>query len=182
MSLFLSRGGYYFYLLQEDARAAIEKNVGGEDFSVSIYTKISEIPVAVRGIVFSRGIFHIMAWRLLSTRAFLVCIKSKDGDLAAYGWVQSWKQFRLRFRCIAQNGYILGPCVTMPNWRRKGLYLEVLRQSVVRTINSSPVFIFCEADNVPSAKGIEKAGFTYIGYLHETRMVKIFNRARWYPA
>ena len=58
---------------------------------------------------------------------------------------------------------MLGPYWTHERLRGRGLYGRLLQQSLHLCDKEHPIVIFTTPDNIPSQKGIEKAGFTLKG-------------------
>jgi ribosomal protein S18 acetylase RimI-like enzyme len=99
------------------------------------------------------------------------CYAAWVGDrIAAYGWVSFDEEYvgelRLTLRFLPGEAYIWD-CVTVPAFRRNHLYSALLvfilgelrRQAVQR------VWIGADLDNIPSQRGIDRAGFRRIADL-----------------
>ena len=86
------------------------------------------------------------------------------GDLAAYGWVSFDEEFigelGLRLKLLPGEAYIWD-CVTLPAFRQNHLYSALLGY-MLHELRAEPfcrVWIGADYDNLPSQRGIERAGF-----------------------
>jgi hypothetical protein len=59
----------------------------------------------------------------------------------------------------------IGDCITDDRYRGLGIYPMVLRRIARDHAGKVQVFILVAPDNIPSIKGIEKAGFQFMGRL-----------------
>lgn len=68
----------------------------------------------------------------------------------------------LKFPFLAKTSVEIGPCVTYPNFRGRGIYPAVLRH--IRASGwYKDYYMFISEDNTSSIRGVEKAGFVKIG-------------------
>jgi len=101
-----------------------------------------------------------------------------DGRLAAYGWVsfqeESIGELSLRVRLLPDEAYIWN-CVTLPEYRRHYLYsaLLVYIVSELHADQFSRVWIGADLENIPSQRGIARAGFIYIADLIVARVLAL---------
>ena len=101
-----------------------------------------------------------------------------DGTLAAYGWVSFDEEFigelNLRLRLLPGEAYIWN-CVTLPAFRQKYLYTGLLAHIVgeLRNEQFSRVWIGADLDNIPSQRGIARAGFTHVADLVVARVLTL---------
>jgi hypothetical protein len=101
-----------------------------------------------------------------------------DGRLAAYGWVSFKEEFigelNLRLRLLPSEAYIWD-CATLPAFRRKHLYSALLVYVVreLRKEQLSRVWIGADLDNLPSQRGIARAGFTHVADLVVARVLTL---------
>ncbi len=85
-------------------------------------------------------------------------------DLAAYGWVTFDKErigeMGVCFHLVPGEAYIWD-CVTVPSYRRCGLYTALLAHIVdeLRVEGLCRIWIGADGDNLPSQKGIARVGF-----------------------
>ncbi len=87
-----------------------------------------------------------------------------EGRVAAYGWVSFDEEFvgelNLRLRLLPGEAYIWD-CVTAPPFRQNHLYTALLGY-ILRELRAPPVcraWIGANLENVPSQRGIARAGF-----------------------
>ena len=99
-------------------------------------------------------------------------------NLAAYGWVSIDEDFigelNLRLRLPPREAYIWN-CVTLPVFRQKYLYTGLLAHIVgeLRKEQFSRVWIGADLDNIPSQRGIARAGFTHVADLVVARVLTL---------
>jgi predicted acetyltransferase len=97
-----------------------------------------------------------------------------DDNIAAYGWVSFDEEFigelNLRLRLLPGEAYIWD-CATLPAFRRKHLYSALLTHILadLSTEKWYRVWIGADFDNLPSQRGIARAGFNYIADLVVSR-------------
>jgi len=75
-----------------------------------------------------------------------------------------------KFPFMTKTDYQIGPCVTYPDFRGKGIYPIVLKHIVSTMSNGkSSFYMLVEEKNAASIKGIEKAGFGKSANIKKTR-------------
>lgn len=95
-----------------------------------------------------------------------------DNVIAAYGWVsfefEDIGEINLRLRLRPAEAYVWD-CATLPEFRRQGLYSSLLTHILreLRAENLERVWIGAEAANLPSLKGIARAGFMHVADVFE---------------
>jgi RimJ/RimL family protein N-acetyltransferase len=72
----------------------------------------------------------------------------------------------------------IGDCFTDDRYRGKGIYPYVLRKIAKQYAHTTQVFILVAPDNIPSIKGIEKAGFQFTARLRSFRFLVFYFRKR----
>jgi hypothetical protein len=99
------------------------------------------------------------------------CYAAWSGNqLAAYGWVSFEEEYigelNLHLRLVPGEAYIWD-CVTLPAFRQNHLYSALLDYIVkeLRAENLCRVWIGADLDNVPSQRGIARAGFQAVADL-----------------
>lgn len=93
-----------------------------------------------------------------------------DGQIAAYGWVsfieEDIGELNLRIKLLPGESYIWD-CATLPAFREKLLYsallIHILRE--LHAQNICRTWIGADLENVPSQKGIARAGFHHVADL-----------------
>lgn len=81
----------------------------------------------------------------------------------------------VKFPFLGKNEYVIGPSVTSERYRRKGSYVYMLDAiTSLAEYKNATFYMIVSADNLPSVKGIEKAGFIRCGRVSKTRISKIF--------
>jgi len=84
-----------------------------------------------------------------------------------------------KFPFLGREDYEIGPCVTNDSYRRKGSYAYML-EHITKDIKfeKSCFYMIVSDDNLPSIKGIEKAGFLRCGNLIKTKFLKIYRKEK----
>jgi Acetyltransferase (GNAT) family len=103
-------------------------------------------------------------------------IASVGNDVAAYAWVsfdeEYVSEFNLRIRLLPGEAYIWN-CLTLPGFREQRLYSGLLAyiSSQLRTQEVCRIWICTDLENVPSQRGIERAGFHHVADLIVSRVL-----------
>lgn len=138
----------------------------------------------------------ISPWRL-SLKGERLGIKAKLGRLVF--WLLSKGRFRVfyvndpetgrvihtsyvmgrssKFPFMGKQDIHIGPCQTDPEQRGKGIYKAVLRHITRQAAYKNAYMIVAES-NLPSIKGIERAGFRHIGTVERSGLLKIYRRSK----
>jgi len=93
-----------------------------------------------------------------------------EGQLVAFGWVsyddEHIGELNLRVKLLPGEVYVWD-CATAPRFRGNGLYSALLSYTLseLRDQKICRVWIGADLDNVPSQKGIARAGFHHIADL-----------------
>lgn len=84
-----------------------------------------------------------------------------------------------KFPFMDRDDLEIGPCYTYPAFRGKGIYPKVLSEICRRRGNdTSSFYMIVDETNLPSIKGIEKAGFVRCGSVQKSRIGKSYNLVR----
>jgi GNAT superfamily N-acetyltransferase len=87
---------------------------------------------------------------------------------AAYGWVAGMGaeigELGVAFVLPAGDRY-LWDFATLPEWRGRGIYPHLLRAIIAGEMDAQRLWIIHAPENVPSCKGIARAGFVPVGEL-----------------
>lgn len=101
-----------------------------------------------------------------------------ESGLAGYGWVSFEEEFigelNLRVHLLPGEAYIWD-CVTFPTFRRQGLYSTLLIH-IAQDLSAKGfcrAWIGADLDNIPSQRGIARAGFQPVADLVETRVIAL---------
>lgn len=85
----------------------------------------------------------------------------------------------VKFSFMSRNDLEIGPCYTYPAFRGKGIYPKVLSEICRRRANDiSSFYMIVDETNLPSIKGIEKAGFVRCGSVQKSKISKRYNLVR----
>lgn len=96
-----------------------------------------------------------------STSTFFV----KDGDFLVHKSKIFKKSLLLKSFGYKQPLMTIGDAFTDNKYRGKGIYPAVLERIVSKHLKDSSLYLLVSPDNIPSIRGIEKAGFSKIARL-----------------
>ncbi|MBS4033782.1 MAG: hypothetical protein KGZ85_04905 [Ignavibacterium sp.] len=165
-NLFFSIKKYFFHTAEYVIYEFIpEKIVSEIDNEIRVYTNITNIPSKIFKKIIPNKYLNIMFYRLSFGQAVLLCLLYNT-NLIAYGWIQSWKSFKKKFRMIdtvKYETYMLGPFWTDSNFRGKGYYGRLIENAIIFSGENKRSIIYTSPHNTSSKRGIEKAGFSKIG-------------------
>lgn len=170
LKLIFESGEYTLYHLDSS-----EQYPDSYDPDIKVYLKYREIPKFIRGKVLIHPFINSLYYRIKSHQATFLCFLS-DSEIIAYGWIQSWKPFKRKFRWLFEDGTMLGPYWTNPKFRGQGYYGRLLKHSIALVNKKSPIIIYTIPENLSSQKGIEKAGFKKIGTYSIYLFFRFFQR------
>lgn len=69
----------------------------------------------------------------------------------------------MKFKFLKNKDVEIGPCVTDFKHRGKGIYPAVIQSIVKDKGYSNDFYMIVDENNIASIRGIEKAGFMFIG-------------------
>ncbi len=75
-----------------------------------------------------------------------------------------------KFPFMGKKSLHIGPCFTEPEFRGKGLYPYLLTYIMNDIPTASAFYIICSETNTASRRGIQKAGFTFLGIGYKTKL------------
>ncbi|MBE6941078.1 MAG: GNAT family N-acetyltransferase [Ruminococcaceae bacterium] len=117
---------------------------------------------------------RIMFSVLTGGKTTIVYAVDKDGSVMHTSYVVPRC---MKFPFLRKGDLEIGPCATLPEYRGRGIYPAVLRHICKTFANEDTVFYMIVNDqNIPSIRGIEKAGFELCGTVKRSRFLKIYNR------
>lgn len=83
-----------------------------------------------------------------------------------------------KFPFLKPGEYMIGPCMTAPDYRGQGLYGRALACITGHPMYRGGVFYMSvNARNAASIRGIEKAGFRLVGRVCKSKILKRYYRA-----
>jgi GNAT superfamily N-acetyltransferase len=85
------------------------------------------------------------------------------GKLVYVEWVVPSKKIRSRYPFVKENTYFIMSCLTSPDFRGLGIYPALIQKAVQSHINSKIYWGAAAPTNIPSLKGIYKAGGVKVG-------------------
>ena len=103
---------------------------------------------------------------------FFVFRGTESGAIRHISWIY-YKGHPNRTLRLGDKECEITNCLTLPEYRGKGLYPAALRaiQRYVKERGYETCFIYTRDDNLPSIRGIEKSGFHFVG---QAFLLKIF--------
>jgi hypothetical protein len=105
-----------------------------------------------------------------------------EGKLIHVEWVVPAKKIQRRYHFVTENSYLIISCLTSPDFRGKGVYPSQLRRVVESSIPTDTYWGLAESKNIPSLKGIHKAGGVKVGEFIQKRWFwGCFSRIRYFP-
>ena len=83
----------------------------------------------------------------------------------------------LKFPFMERGSYEIGPCQTIPEARRKGLYVRVLNHITTDPrYQKAAFYMIVRRNNRSSIGGIDKAGFQWEGVVEKTSFLRVYHR------
>lgn len=119
---------------------------------------------------FVQPLYH----RFRAGKAQLITWEENE-EIMAYGWLQSWEPFKVKFGKIYPDATMLGPYYTLPQERGKGIYKKLLAFSLHHCTKEKPIAIYTSRNNISSQKGIEGSGFSKIGLFRVQLYFRVFS-------
>ena len=154
-----------------------KKSVNTMDFESNENIDVEIVTPKIRGGLILQGenkSFKLRVVRCLFQiitfgKAKVYCCR-QNGELVHTSYVIP-KCFKFPF--MGKWDYEIGPCFTYPKFRGKGVYPQMLKyiSSNVGAENSI-FYMIVDETNLPSIKGIEKAGFQKCGTIKVSRFLK----------
>jgi len=88
-----------------------------------------------------------------------------DNTLAHVEWIVPAGKIRGRYPFVTEDSYSIISCLTAPSFRGLGIYPSQIQKVVKSDIPAKIFWIWSESTNIPSLKGICKAGGIKVGEL-----------------
>jgi len=82
-----------------------------------------------------------------------------------------------KFPFMKKGDIIIGPCLTLPNYRGQGLYPFAIKEIIswCKKMNiENNIYLVIAESNRSSRRGAEKAGFIIINIIIKTKILKIY--------
>ena len=76
----------------------------------------------------------------------------------------------IKFPFLSDNDYEIGPCMTIPEYRGKGIYPQVLNYITYSCGRDTKFYMLVNPTNESSIKGIKKANFKFCGKVIVTKL------------
>lgn len=97
-------------------------------------------------------------------------------------WIVPSKKIRSRYSFVKKNSYFIIACLTAPDFRGLGIYPSQIQKVVQSDIQSETYWGKTSRDNIPSLKGIYKAGGVKVGEFVEKKWFwGCFRSTKYYP-
>ena len=118
-----------------------------------------------------RMMFCAITWG----KASIVYATSDSGDIMHSSYVIPRC---IKFPFLQKYDYEIGPCVTNPQYRGRGIYPNVIKYICSNFTQEGAVFyMIVSANNTPSIRGIEKAGFEKCGMVKKSGLLKAYKKS-----
>lgn len=118
-----------------------------------------------------RMMFYAITWG----KARVVYATSESGDIMHTSYVIPKC---IKFPFLQKYDYEIGPCVTNPQYRGRGIYPNVINYICGHFAQEGTVFyMIVNANNTPSIRGIEKAGFEKCGTVEKSGLLKAYQKS-----
>lgn len=124
------------------------------------YYIVKSVPTFL-GFLKKRNSFKELLWKIISGNHFWIYLVKNESDEIVHKSVKIGKCYKFNF--LKKTEFEIGPCYTVEKYRGQGIYPIVLRYIVSE--DKKVYFIFIHKDNHSSIKGVEKAGFSKVGYI-----------------
>lgn len=136
-------------------------------------------PCPVKGLFISgeerhwkTALSRLYFWAITKGKLEIYYILSEAGRVAHTSYVVP---ACYKFPFMQKGDYEIGPCQTEENSRGKGLYVKTLNRITSEQAYEKAVFyMLVSEDNIPSVRGIEKAGFLPDGHAVRTGKLKTY--------
>lgn len=149
-----------------------------EEEGVHIYVNYFEVPAYIKKEMFLGVRSNVMAVRMIFGNARLIVKTHNHNTLVGYGWIQSWKIYKRRYKIIGTADYMLGPYYVAKPFRKKGFYKMLLSESLKLIDRNDRAIIYASENNTASLKGIQQSGFRYVCRVEVMKILSFSVKAR----
>jgi len=88
-----------------------------------------------------------------------------EETLAHVEWIVPANRIKSRYSFVSEGSYSIISCLTAPRFRGLGIYPSQIQKVVRSDIPAKTFWIWTPVNNIPSLKGIHKAGGTKVAQL-----------------
>lgn len=155
--------------------SSIEVNQNKEQVFVQKYVEWSDIPAEyIRDIL----LYGQYVWNDLESKINQggeLWILKYYGNFAGIAISSYGKHLKPCYLLLSPEDIIISHCVIFEKYRGKGLYSTLLKNITVQQAKSNEqveMYISCLDWNIPSIKGIQRAGFKFIGFVSNEKTIK----------
>ena len=156
---------YYLYETVE-IYASVEENNFYKD--KIIVDKIPFICTRYKGLVAN------LFWKLLDRKCYVCAIVGEENVIKHYSYVMRKSP---KFPFMRKNDYMIGPSVTMENYRGQGLFPRVIRFVINKIKTEGPdvrLVALVREDNYASRSAFEKVGMQWLGKRFVKNKYKVY--------
>jgi hypothetical protein len=105
-----------------------------------------------------------------------------EEKLAHIEWIVPAYKLKYRYPFVSNNSYSIISCLTARDFRGLGIYPSQIQRVVNSNISANKYWIWTELDNLPSLRGINKAGGIKVGEFVQTKWIwGLFSKVRYFP-
>lgn len=133
------------------------------DFEVKEFRSHYEVDEKVKNAIIAHGgRFIWLEYEASLLAGDVLWVSYIGGEPAGVCWSTCPENAEDYFVPLGRKGVLVRKCLTLPQFRRRGVYTATL-QHMIRSLaacGTERIFIDCRSWNTPSVRGIERAGFT----------------------
>lgn len=109
-----------------------------------------------------------LRWRYGSPDTYILFAYVEE-TLAHIEWIVPSGKIRGRYPFVTEDSYAIISCLTLPRFRGLGIYSSQVQKVVESDIPARMFWIWTASTNMPSLKGIRKAGGVKVGEFVQKR-------------
>jgi len=122
-----------------------------------------------------------LKWRYGSSDTHILLTFAKE-KLVYVEWVVPAKKIRARYPFVTEKSYLIISCLTSPDFRGRGIYPAQLQNVVQSDIQTQIYWGLAARDNIPSLKGIQRAGGMKMGvFIQRKWLWGCISRPEYFP-
>lgn len=105
-----------------------------------------------------------------------------EKSLAHVQWIVPARKLRFRYNFVTNDSYSIISCLTSQSFRGLGIYPSQIQKVVESDIPARMFWIWTASTNIPSLKGIRKAGGVKVGeFVQKKRFWGCISHVKYFP-